>query len=128
MEEFIMRLIERVGFPIAVSLISFWCVFKLFQLRERERSQREDRLVNATIDNTSAVVGLTKKIVEQIGSDPEGKICKYNHMMAELAARGLVLKAEEEAILIKEMARKEAAKVVKVAEETAQHKLIAEGT
>lgn len=101
MEEFVFRAIERLGYPIAVSVISFYACFKLFQMREKEREARNDRLVVATDKNTEAVSGLSAIIEKNMGSDPDGRICQARQIAAAMAEEKIVLKANEAAILLK---------------------------
>lgn len=119
MEEFIYRAIERVGFPVAVSIVSFWAVYKLFLMRENERNQADSKVAIALGMNTTATKELTDTLKKKLGTD-DGKVCQYNEMRAAQAELGLILKAEEEALILRRRAEIAEAKLVereKIAEE-----------
>lgn len=109
MEEFVYRAIERVGFPIAVSLVSFWCVYKLFQMREKERSDKNDALTLALAANTASLEANTELLRKKLGSDPDGAVCRYNEeqrkLQAMLEARGIELTAREQQMLLEQRER-----------------------
>jgi hypothetical protein len=103
MEEFFFRAVERVAFPIAVSMLSFWAVYKLFVLREKERLAREDRLSIAIDKNTVAMEEQTSEIKKRFDSDALRKT--RQELVMEIASK-FQCKAAEAELLLKEHERR----------------------
>lgn len=77
MEEFFFRAIERVGFPIAVSLFSFYCVLKLYQARESDKAAGINKLIVEAQKQTASLDNIEKKAVCKYAVEKDSSILPF---------------------------------------------------
>lgn len=131
MEEFFFRAVERVGFPIAVSVLSFWAVYKLFSLREKDRSGQLGLLVDEARKQTSSLSSIdgrvsashdmTLQMINKLGNDP-GKLCQAAELI-DLATKATEAKEKAEAALRHDAANAENQKALRAEVEKLKAKL-----
>jgi hypothetical protein len=83
MEEFLLRMIERVGFPIATSAISFWAVYKLFSMREADKNGILGQVLTEAKVQTASLQGIDTKlgqtpICKAVGNDKISEVILMN--------------------------------------------------
>lgn len=113
MEEFFFRAVERVGFPVVTAALSFWLVYKLFNLRERDRVGQLALLVDEAKKQTSSLSSIdvkvqknndvTQQMLNKLGSDP-GVLCQFKSEQAALhfeqAAESIATKLKGKVIVV----------------------------
>ncbi len=100
MEEFFFRAVERVGFPIAVSVGAFWAVFKLFQMRELDRNGMLATLITEAKSQTSSLASIDTHMQKQsltLAQTGE-QICQMNAEQKQLCQADVVSKATDIAV------------------------------
>ena len=81
MEDIALRWIKEVGFPIFVSAMAMWAMYKLFRMREDDRNNKESTMSKALNENSMRLDRNTESVdtlttyMEKFGSDP-AKLCK----------------------------------------------------
>ena len=64
------NVISSLGYPVAVSVITIWFVFKMVMDEREENQQREERLmdmVRTTIENNTKAIQELKQVITKEG-------------------------------------------------------------